>query len=400
MLDESVWQELCERNGPEFVERVHIPGLIHRPDVIADLILEAVRAATTRVDDNDRDLPTMRAFRGTCLDYDASERLMSGAFPGSSPRARSGRGGRSELHSWLSDRGGNDDICLAINAVESWDAELAELLYTRFIVPLESAGVPLTRGVDWYCFVAGTGTTPFGVHTDPEPSFIFNLGPATKTAWTWPKSRLSVLNHGRPRTLDAEPLLPTADSACLAPGDFLLIPAGMYHLFRNDGPSMFLGLTVYPEDPEQTASEALFHQMRRRSARHNSGTRAASDPVAGALGAFREVLRDDSVERAVERGAMLRRSCGYGSPPRFPDRTSDQGPPYIVTRLPIVMAGQSVFALGRELSVDLGGLADLLKPGAVVGADELRDAATTPEREAAVHALIRVGVLRSVGTPS
>ncbi|MFC4114339.1 cupin domain-containing protein [Nonomuraea zeae] len=394
MLDESAWQKLCEQNGPEFAERVHIPGLIQRPGVIADLILEAVRAATTRVDDDDSDLPTMRAFRGTCLDYDASEKLMSGAFPGSPARARSGGGGRSEIHSWLSERGGNDDICLAINGVETWDVELAELLYTRFIVPLESAGVPLTRGVDWYCFVAGTGTTPFGVHTDAEPSFIFNLGPATKTAWTWPKSSLSVLKHGRPRTLDAEPLLPAADSACLAPGDFLLIPAGMYHIFRNDGPSMFLGLTVYPEDPEQTATDALFHQLRR-----NSGRRSAADPVASAIGAFRDVLGDDSVERAVKRGAMLRRSSGYGAPPRFPGRTIDQGPPYTVTRLPIVMAGKSVFALGRELSIDLGGLADLLKPGAVVGADELRDAATTPEREAAVHALIRVGVLRSVGTP-
>ncbi|WP_327586783.1 cupin domain-containing protein [Nonomuraea sp. NBC_00507] len=330
------------------------------------------------MDDNDTDLPTMRAFRGACLDYDATEKLMSGAFSG-----------RSDIHAWLSECGGKDDICLAVNGVESWHVELAELLYTRFIVPLEAAGVPLTRGVDWYCFVASSGTTPFGVHTDAEPSFIFNLGPATKTAWTWPQSSLSVLSHGRPRTLDSAPLLPAADSVCLAPGDFLLIPAGMYHIFRNDGPSMFLGLTIYPEDPEQTATDALLHQMRRRRG-----------PGVSAIDAFRDVLKDDSVELAVKRQAMLLRSSGYGSPPRFPSRSTDQRPPYIVTRLPIVMAGQSVFALGKELSLDLGGLADLLKPGALVGADELRDAATTPKLQAAVQALIRVGVLQSIGTPS
>ncbi|MEU4510572.1 hypothetical protein AB0G05_13830 [Nonomuraea wenchangensis] len=378
MLDEVMWQELCHRSGPRFTERVRLTGLIRRPDMLGDLVLEAVRAATTRVAGDDGDLPAMRAFRGACLDYDASERLMSGAFPG------------SDIHAWLAERGGEDGICLAVNGLESWNADLAELLYTRFVVPLETAGVPLTRGVDWYCFVASTGTTPFGVHTDPEPSFIFNLGPATKTAWTWPEPALPALAHGRPRTLDAEPLLPAADAVRLAPGDFLLIPAGMYHLFRNDGPSMLLGLTVYPEDPEQTATDALSYELRRRS----RGPRT----VANAIEAYRDALKDDGVERAVRRGAMLRRSCGHGSPPRFPARTPDQGPPYTVTRLPIVTAGRRVFALGRELAVELDGLAELLKPGALVGADELRAAATTPEREAAVRALIRVGVLRSVGT--
>ncbi|PZG17591.1 hypothetical protein [Nonomuraea aridisoli] len=387
MLDEGTWRKLCERDGPHFAERVHIPGLIREPDVLAELVLGALRAATTRVDGDDTDLPAMRAFRDTCLDYDASEKLVSGAFSG-----------RSAVHSWLSARTGKDDICLAINGLDSWDAELAELLYTGFVLPLESAGVPLTRGVDWYCFVASSGTTPFGVHTDPEPSFIFHLGPAAKTAWTWPGLSLPALGQGRPHTLDAEPLLPSADSVRLAPGDFLLIPAGMYHLFRNDGPSLFLGLTVYPEDPGQTATDALFHQMRLRNAQHPE--QADGDPVAGAIDAFRDALGDDGVERAVRRQAMLRRSCGYGSPPRFPGRTSDQGPPYTVTRLPVVIADHSVFALGRELSVDLGELARLLKPGALVGADELRDAATTPELRAAVRALVRVGVLRSVGTQS
>ncbi|QYC39030.1 hypothetical protein Nocox_07020 [Nonomuraea coxensis DSM 45129] len=376
MLDEGMWQELCHRHGPRFAERAHLTGLIRRPDALAELILDAVRAATTRLGDHDDDLPAMRAFRGACLDYAASERLMSGAFPG------------SDLHAWLAERGGGDGICLAVNALESWSVELAEVLYTRFVVPLETAGVPLTRGVDWYCFAASAGTTPFGVHTDPEPSFIFNLGPAAKTAWTWPEPALPALAHGRPRTLDAQPLLPAADSVRLAPGDFLLVPAGMYHLFRNDGPSLLLGLTVYPEDPERTATDALTYETRRRT----PGT------VADAIGAFRDALKDDGVERAVTRGAMLRRSCGHGSPPRFPTRTPDQGPPYTVTRLPIVVAGRSVFALGRELSVELGGLAELLKPGALVGADELRDAAATPERAAVVRALIRVGVLRSVGT--
>lgn len=378
MLDEGKWRELCERGAPGFTERVHVPGLVSEPEALAGLLLDAVRAATTRVGEHDTDLPAMRAFRGASLDYDASERLMSGAFSG-----------ERDIHAWLSERGGNDDICLAANGVESWDAELAELLYTRFVVPLENAGVPLSRGVDWYCFIASAGLTPFGVHTDPEPSFIVNLGPAEKTAWTWPENRLSTLGNGRPRTLDSTPLLPSADRVRLAPGDFLLIPAGMYHLFRNDGPSILLGLTIYPDEPARTATDALLDQMRRRQG-----------PGVDPLDAFRDALKDDGVERAAARQASLLRSSGYGTTPRFPGRATDQGPPYKVTRLPIVVTGRSVFALGRELSVDLGGLAELLKPGALVGDGELRDAATTPELRAAVRALIRVGVLRSVGTPS
>ncbi|MFI7104846.1 hypothetical protein ACIBK9_00905 [Nonomuraea sp. NPDC050227] len=375
MLDEGKWRELCERNAPGFTERVHVPGLITRPEALTDLLLNAVAAATTRVDEDDADLPTMRAFRGAALDYDASERLMSGAFS----RAH-------DIHSWLFEQGGKTDICLAANGMESWDAEFGELLYSHFVAPLAEAGVPLTRGIDWYCFVASAGPTPFGVHTDPEPSFIFNLGPASKTAWTWSRSSLSALGNGRPRTLDAEPLLPAAESVRLAPGDFLLIPAGMFHIFRNDGPSTLLGLTVYPEDPAQTATEALLHQMRRRH---------EPDP----LDAFRAALAGDGVERAAERLARLLRSSGYGTPPRFPRRAVDLGPPYKVTRLPIITTGRSVFAMGRELTVDLGDLAGLLQPGALVGEDELGDAAATPELRAAVRALIQVGVLRSVGTP-
>lgn len=379
VLDEARWRDLCERGAPGFVERVHVPRLIHRPDIIADLLLDALQIATTRVNDADTDLPTMRAFREHCLDYQASERIMSGAFPG---RA-------TPVHGWLRERGGHDDICLAFNGVESWNVELAELLYTQFVVPLEQAGVPLTRGLDWYCFVASTGDTPFGIHADAEPSFIFHLGPAPKTAWTWSRSRLAGLPHGRPRTVRAEPLLPSADAVCLSAGDFLLIPAGMNHVFRNDGPSMFLGLTIYPEDPQETVMDALTRQV--------GG--AAGDSVTGSVAALRDVLAGDRVELAVQRADRLRRSRAYGSPPRFPRRTSDQGPPYLVTRLPIVTADHVVFALGRELSVDLGGLAELLKPGALVGADQLRDAATTPELAAAVRALIHVGVLRSVGRP-
>lgn len=379
MLDGERWREFYTQNGPGFVERAHISGLVRRPELLTHLLLRAVRNATTRTGDNDRSLPAMRAFRDTCLDYEASERLMSGAFPGPP----------EDIHAWLAERGGKAGVCLAFNGVEAWDAVLAECLYTNVTAPLKKAGVPLTRGLDWYCFTASAGTTPFGVHTDAEPSFIFHLGPAPKTAWTWPAGSLSTLDNGRPRTLDAGHLLATADEVCLAPGDFLLIPAGMYHLFRNEGPSMFLGLTVYPEDPEQTATEALLHRMRRQERRDD-------DPVAGAIHAFRDALADDGVERTVERTALLSRSCGYGSPPRFPARTADQGPPYAVTRLPVVRDGRSVFALGKELTVDLGGLDGLLKPGAVVGADELRDAVTTPELEAAVKALIQVGVLRSV----
>lgn len=330
---------------------------------------------------------------------------MSGAFP--DPRTdqgpQSGLTGGAGVHSWLTKCGGHDDICLAFNEVASWDVQLAESLFTRLVTPMEAAGVELTRGVDWYCFVASTGTTPFGVHTDAEPSFIFHLGPAPKTVWTWSLSALSVLPHGRPRTLDARPLLAKADRVRLQTGDFLLIPAGMFHVFGNDGPSMFLGLTVYPDDPEKTAIDAVEVEVRRevRSANRarSPGTAMSREPfdvATTAVEALRQVLRLDRIQRTVERTAMWRRSCGYGHPPRFPGRTHDNGPPYVVTRLPMAVHKGSVFALGRELSVDLGDVAHLLRPGTVLDEGQLLAAADTPELQAAVAALVHVGALRSL----
>ncbi|GGL28582.1 hypothetical protein [Nocardia jinanensis] len=236
-------------HAPEFAELFYLPSALSLQDTatIGAHLAEAVRNLTS----SSRSRPRVRAFRAGVLDYRLSERL-----------ARSRLGPDSNVNEWLRAASGAEPGCVAINNLAAWSLPLSEWFAGLVRKITVDVGYEPLAGTDIYSFVAESEWTPFGIHCDDEPSMIFHLGPAEKTVWVWPEGALSAdLFVHSPSfngiSFEIERHLESAESITLRPGDFISIPRGRYHLFRNEGPSAFVGLTIYPFSLTRSLAAAL-----------------------------------------------------------------------------------------------------------------------------------------------
>lgn len=234
-------------HGPSFSQVVHVHSAFAGG---AELSTDLVRALETIVRSGDGSV-RLRAFRGFALDYQLTNHLAALAPAGAADAA-----------TWLQ-RGGGPTACVAINELAQWDIELGDWYISR-VNEIENVGRHLAVEIlDTYTFISGgEGWTPFGIHVDYEPSFIYHLGPGEKVAWVWPEgqpqgavvTRSPALN-GVSFAIDEH--LGQAMQYVLEPGDFLCIPAGLYHVFRNTAPSAFLGITVFPNSVRRLTDDLL-----------------------------------------------------------------------------------------------------------------------------------------------
>ncbi|WP_331717801.1 hypothetical protein OG988_40535 (plasmid) [Streptomyces zaomyceticus] len=247
-IDTKSWKAFAAAHAPDLTRTVFLPGLVTDPGHLARLIDDSLRTATRHAPGELR----LRAFRPGAFDYRLTQRFVT-TPPADGERAVD----------WLTRVAESDEECLAVNDVSAWNLELAAEV-ARIVGELDAEGVhELVSGTDVYTFVAHSGWTPFGIHKDSEPSLIFHLGPSPKEVFVW---------HDRPFdasgitpnpsfgriTFDIEEHLGTAERHLLQPGDFLCIPQDTYHVFRNLGPSAFLGLTPYPAKTRTLITEALW----------------------------------------------------------------------------------------------------------------------------------------------
>ena len=151
------------------------------------------------------------------------------------------------LQPWLNKISKGAEYCLTVNGISAWSDEIANYVYDVLINPiLKCAGVPL-RGFDTYIFSGKYEFTPFGIHEDPEYSYLLHLGPNSKDAFVWPKElRSEILGSSRldKSNFDLMAFQHTAQHFVLQPGDFLQIPPGYPHVFKSSGFSTTLG--VFP----------------------------------------------------------------------------------------------------------------------------------------------------------
>ena len=147
------------------------------------------------------------------------------------------------LHEWISAAIGCSKYCLAFNGVTSWDEPLAAYVRDAFVTPLLSKmGRPI-RGFDAYIFAGRYDLTPFGIHKDSEPSLLFHLGPALKSAFVWDQSIFREAVQDRElNEFDLENWEDRADHFELAPGDLLYLPAGQPHVMKSPEFSVTLGI--------------------------------------------------------------------------------------------------------------------------------------------------------------
>ncbi|AWG52211.1 hypothetical protein P5V93_14740 [Mycobacteroides abscessus subsp. abscessus] len=239
------WRQFVADHAPRYEETVFLPALVPTPSAFSERITAAVTSATSSGAKGLR----LRGFRGSEFDFKLTERL-----------SRTPPTDGQSLTEWLSGAADGRPACVAINDVSSWDLGLATLAQSvvRSLVP----GRDLVSGADIYTFIADVEWTPFGIHKDDEPSLIFHLGPGLKELWVWPSGGIGqdqlFENPSLGRvSFDFERLLPGASRYTLRPGDFVCIPQGRYHLFRNVGPSMFLGVTLFPPDIRKSFSDLM-----------------------------------------------------------------------------------------------------------------------------------------------
>lgn len=399
-IDRRRWIRFCDEHGPDFASTVHIPGLVTDPVVLESGLRDALRSATTRVGEEDRTEPRIRVYSGHRLDYPAAERLTHSGFDG------------TDLHRWF-DTVCPDDMCLAFNEIDTWSPDLADLLTGDIAEPMaDTIGDP-RAGIEWYSFIARSGWTPFGLHSDPESSMIFHLGPAPKEVWIWEQDVLRELADGRRITFDFEPHLPAARHVVLQPGDFLSIPAFHFHIFRNTGFAAFLGLTIFPQDIRQELANLVLHLAPRPPSGHHQpdAARAAIGDAATALTS--DPLLADRVTTLLDAQQARLRSTGWSKPlarpvtPTAADAVA--GTRFLVTRRPVVLGRDGnrpvLHGGGRTIKLPHGTapdrLRDALPPGESVTGDTLlaalqaalADTSTDPRH--LVRALETCGVVRA-----
>ncbi|MFD3557433.1 hypothetical protein ACFWWA_35860 [Streptomyces goshikiensis] len=247
-VDTQKWKAFVAAQAPDFTGTSFLSALVTDPGHVSRLIDDSLRTATRSAPGDLR----LRALRPGAFDYMLTKRFIE------SPLAP----GESAVE-WRARTADSREACLAVNDISAWSLPLAEWV-AALVREIVSEGIhELPSGTDVYTFVADSGWTPFGIHKDSEPSLIFHLGPAPKEVWVWQENPFDTSgitpspSFGH-LTFDIEPHLASAEHHLLQPGDFLCIPKDTYHVFRNLGPSAFLGLTLYPVKSRSLITEALW----------------------------------------------------------------------------------------------------------------------------------------------
>jgi hypothetical protein len=392
-VNDPRWRQFVADQGPRYEETIFLPALVSDPNAITDRIAAAVAAATAT---NGKGL-RLRGFRGSEFDFKLTERL-SRTVP---------QGGQS-LTDWLADNAEDRPACVAINDVSSWDLGLAALAQSvvRSLVP----GRDLVSGADIYTFIADVEWTPFGIHKDEEPSLIFHLGPGVKKLWVWPDDGIDrhqlFENPSLGRvSFDFDRLLPGACRYTLRPGDFVCIPRGRYHLFRNAGRSVFLGVTLFPADVRKSFSDLMIDHV---GARLDAADEPCSFDDVRRL--VMETLRDpgtlSGLSTTMELAAARQRTTGYLRPPKVAALRAGDPPAgatfcwaYSGVVESVAGAGRShLLARGRDIA--FGEVVDLDELLALVGQFTLDDldaalavGIDVDRRRQVVKALWRFGAL-------
>lgn len=395
------WRQFVADHAPRYEETVFLPALVPSPSAFSERITAAVTSATSSGAKGLR----LRGFRGSEFDFKLTERL-----------SRTPPTDGQSLTEWLSGAADGRPACVAINDVSSWDLGLATLAQSvvRSLVP----GRDLVSGADIYTFIADVEWTPFGIHKDDEPSLIFHLGPGLKELWVWPSGGIGqdqlFENPSLGRvSFDFERLLPGASRYTLRPGDFVCIPQGRYHLFRNVGPSMFLGVTLFPSDIRKSFSDLMVGHFGARLEEAGEPCSFA-DVSRTVMDALRDPEALAGLATTMELAAAKQRTAGYLRAPnaaalRIGAPPADATLAWAYTGVVECVAGADrthLVARGREIV--FGGAVNLDELLALDGEFTLHDldAVLAPQldnedrRRHVVNALWRLGALSLGRAPS
>lgn len=160
------------------------------------------------------------------------------------------------LASWWQRMWRKKPTALVLNGVERFHEGLCRRVAALLRPVLAARGIPV-GGIDIALFIGDYGYTPFGVHADPDPAFLIPVGSAVKTLSVWSPSVFRKRAGTRDVSFDLATLLPEAQSFALAEGSLFFLPAGHFHIGRNDGLSVTMTVSLGEVSRRALAKKAL-----------------------------------------------------------------------------------------------------------------------------------------------
>ncbi|WP_421863498.1 JmjC domain-containing protein [Marinobacter adhaerens] len=155
---------------------------------------------------------------------------------------------------------GSDTFSLIINNFERISDELSADL-GRFIQSFFGAeGMPL-GGTEQVVFCGNYNSTAFGIHQGYEDAFLCHFGPGQKDFYCVDAfSYCSLTRSPEPVFCNSDTfndVLKIADKYVLEPGDVLFLPAGIYHVGRQESFSISIALPLYTYPHSRFLSHAV-----------------------------------------------------------------------------------------------------------------------------------------------
>jgi hypothetical protein len=139
------------------------------------------------------------------------------------------------IEDWCKVIFGEKKFGVVFNSLESYSNELTEKMCTIISPLLQEAGLPL-GGLSFLFFMGNYGFTPFGIHKEAvgEEGFLFHLGPAEKTFYTWDMEEYNRIAHNTKVFHNVDEMLPSAEPYQLKPRSMMFIPNHVYHIANTD----------------------------------------------------------------------------------------------------------------------------------------------------------------------
>jgi hypothetical protein len=192
------------------------------------------------------DSPMLRSYINGGQYYGCTEKFVASA------QAKS-----TSLSNHISNTLGFKEFCITFNGLTKWSEHFTGELQKIFVQEIFSEiGIPY-GGCDFYSFIGNYGFTPFGVHDDDDHSLLIHLGPEKKNVYVWPREKYLAATGHLLTTIDFQDLLSSGYKYELAPGDFIFIPKGDFHVFETCQYSATIGFTIFPLNTSDDLNQVI-----------------------------------------------------------------------------------------------------------------------------------------------
>jgi len=149
------------------------------------------------------------------------------------------------IKKYIQDLSKADRFSLVVNRLQDWSQPLTEYIGELLGSMYRARGIPI-GGSEMVAFAGNYSGTAFGVHRGYEHALLIHLGPGTKYFHCWSEELYTSLTGTiEPTFGDYTKLLDSSTEFVMEPGDFLFLPALVFHVGRQDDFSVSVACPLY-----------------------------------------------------------------------------------------------------------------------------------------------------------